>query len=325
MSVQEPVENRPLPGYVLRERIGAGADAEVFRAERAGRPGSVVAVKRLRSRVDPEVVRALRQEADILLALDHPSLVRLLDVVVDGEGLALVLGYAAGGSLADRRRAGPLPPREVADIGARLGSALAVLHDAALVHGDIKPSNVLFDAEQQPLLADLGAARFHGDRGALVGTLDHLAPEVLAGQPPDARSDLYALGVTLRDAVCDPPRALAELLETAVDPDPAGRPATAALLAGRFDEVQRSLRADDLDAPDSQPDSAAGSAGGSDADGAARWSPPTQRFGPLPPPPAPPDTDDAGLRRALSVAAMVAVVLTPIVVVGWLAATAIGG
>ena len=195
--ITSEVAREQVAGYVLHERIGRGSDSEVYRAEEVGRPGRVLAIKRIGSALNPTDVASLRREAEALRVLAHPGVVRLVDVVHDAEGIALVLPYASGGSLTARLEQGPLPPVEVADLGARLAAALAAIHTAGLVHGDVKPGNVLFDREDQPLLADLGVSRLRGAGPPHGATAGFVAPEVLAGAPVDTPADLYALGVTL--------------------------------------------------------------------------------------------------------------------------------
>ncbi len=199
--VTSEMAREQVAGYVLHERIGLGADSEVYRAEQVGRPGRVLAIKRIASAVAAADLASLRREAEALRTLAHPGVVRLLEVVPDANGVALVLPYAPGGSLADRLEHGPLAPVEVADLGARLATALAAVHTAGLVHGDVKPGNVLFDREDQPLLADLGASRLRGAGPPHATTEGFVAPEVLDGSPVDAPADVYALGVTLASAL----------------------------------------------------------------------------------------------------------------------------
>jgi eukaryotic-like serine/threonine-protein kinase len=275
-----------VPGYVLREVLGQGTAATVWRAEVEGHPGRVVAIKRLRGPVRGADLDDLRREAGALERLSHPSILRLLDVVEDGDDVALVVPFAPGGSLASRLAAGDpgLTPVVVADLGARLGAALAAAHNAGLVHRDVKPANVLFDAEGQPLLADFGTARLLGDdRAATAGTAEYLDPEVLSG-PPGVASDIYGLGATLYEALTGippyagstpeatlraadrgrhmpldqlvvVPSALAEAVERAIARDPRARPGTAAHLAGRLDEARRELEASDGPAAVSAPGS----------------------------------------------------------------------
>ncbi|MCC5947230.1 MAG: serine/threonine protein kinase [Nitriliruptoraceae bacterium] len=262
-----------VPGYSLRERIGRGATGEVWRAVPDQHPGRLVAVKLLHDPRTPEL-GTLEREAEAMRALAHPNVLELLELVRLPQGAALVTPFAAGGSLADRIAAGTAPagPPELADLGARLASALAAAHDAGLVHRDVKPANVLFDREERPMLADLGTAAVRGRTGAIVGTPEYLDPRLLDGRPPDAVSDLYGLGVTLYETAAgvppyagatpertldaarrgvhvplgahvDLPDRLAGLIETLFTPDPAQRPVSAAAVAARFDEYQHQLRA----------------------------------------------------------------------------------
>jgi eukaryotic-like serine/threonine-protein kinase len=277
-----------LPGYVLHQRIGVGAAAEVYRAEPVGAPGRVVAVKRLRVDAPRRAVEELRREAEAMARLAHPSILRILDLVPDGDGLALVLPLAPGGSLADRLATGTggLAPVEVADLGARLAGALAAAHNLGLVHRDVKPANVLFDAEGQPLLSDLGTARLTSELAPVAGTAEYLDPALAEGAAPGPRTDVYGLGVTLYEALAgvppyagstpgqtlaaaasgihvplgervDAPAALVDTIERAMHRDQAGRFATASELAGRLDEARRALEADDeLQVPPPLPGSA---------------------------------------------------------------------
>jgi eukaryotic-like serine/threonine-protein kinase len=264
-----------LPGYVLHQRIGVGAAAEVYRAEPVGAPGRVVAVKRLRVDAPRRAVEELRREAEAMARLAHPSILRILDVVADGAGLALVLPLAPGGSLADRLATdtGGLATVEVADLGARLAGALAAAHNLGLVHRDVKPANVLFDAEGQPLLGDLGTARLTSELAPVAGTAEYLDPALAEGAAPGPRTDVYGLGVTLYEALTgvppyagstpgqtlvaaasgihvplgervDAPAALVDTIERAMHRDPTARFATANELAGRLDEARRALEAD---------------------------------------------------------------------------------
>jgi serine/threonine protein kinase len=261
-----------LPGYLLHQRIGVGAASEVYRAEPVGSPGRPVAVKRLRIDAPPRAVDELRREAMALARLSHPSLLRILDIVPDGDGVALVLPLAAGGSLADRLATadGGLEPADAADLGARLASALAAAHNAGLVHRDVKPGNILFDAEGQPLLGDFGTARLISERAPVAGTAEYLDPAVVHGAAPDARTDVYGLGVTLYEMlagvppfagstprqtlaaadrsihvplaeVSQAPAALIATIERAMARDPSDRFSTASELAGQLDESRRRL------------------------------------------------------------------------------------
>lgn len=331
-----------VPGYVLREPIGTGSSATVWRGEVEGAPGRVVAVKVVTHDAGRAATDALRREGEILGRLSHPSILQVVAVVPTDIGLALVTPYASGGSLATMLAHAPggLPAGVVADIGARLASALAAMHGAGIVHRDIKPGNVLFDRERQPLLGDAGVARLHDD-APTVGTADYLDPDLLDGRAPDPRSDLYALGITLYEALSglppfasatpaqtlgaadrgqfaplgdhvDAPAALIAAIESAFARDVQDRPAGAHELAGRLDESLRTMQ-DESDGPPSVPGSSVGRAGvlgAVPARGVPTSLRPPRGATPAAPPDAPPGPRvQRRIPRALLVVAAVAVVL----------------
>ncbi|MFP5308019.1 MAG: serine/threonine-protein kinase [Actinomycetes bacterium] len=191
-----------LPGVELRERVG-GTVAAVHRGVLTG-SGRVVAVKVLDAGATPEAREALRREAAVLDRVDHPHVLGVLDVLEPADGrLALVLPWAPGGTLAGRlARRGPLPPDEVCELGARLAEALGALHAVGVLHADVNPTNVLFDAEDVALLADLDAALPHGvvPADGLRATAEYLDPALHAGGPAVASADGWSLGVTLYEA-----------------------------------------------------------------------------------------------------------------------------
>lgn len=189
----------PLPGYVLESTLGTGATGTVHLARKAEWADRLVAVKRVPCAATG-TARALRHEAEVLAGLDHPHIVRILDLVRDGDGVAIAMQYAPGGSLAgllDRR--GRLSPGEVVALAAPLADALASAHRRGLLHCDVKPANVLFTSDGEALLSDFGLARRVAApaSGDLVGTAEYVDPEVVEGAAPDPRSDIYGLG-----AVC---------------------------------------------------------------------------------------------------------------------------
>lgn len=182
------------------ERLG-GSRATVHRAV-VRTTGRVVVVKHA-PWDRPDVAAALGREATVLTRCQHPALVRLLHTIDGDHGRTLVLAHAPGGSLAGRlERHGPVPPAEVADLGARLAEALAALHRQGVVHRDVHPGNVVVDAELQPLLVDLdhaldGAGEHLPTDDEVVGHPDHVDPRLFAGHPPGPACDLHALATTL--------------------------------------------------------------------------------------------------------------------------------
>ncbi len=188
-----------IPGYDVLGRIGAGSSAQVWRARRVA-DDLDVALKVVPTRAE-DVSAALR-EAGVLARVRHEHVIHLYDVLpVPGAGgrpggVALAMELAAGGSLAEVLGArSHLTPGEVVTVGSPLAGALAELHRAGVVHGDVAPGNVLFRSDGMPLLADLGVSRIAGEvRPETYGTDGMVAPEVLEGFAPTAESDVYGLG-----------------------------------------------------------------------------------------------------------------------------------
>lgn len=273
MATGQDGSGQPLPGYVLRDLIGRGPTAEVWRGEPEGRPGRVVAIKRRRIDTERTALEALRREADALARLSHPGILPILDVVADGPGIAIVSRFVPGGSLADRlgRSLGGLDAFQVADLGACVGAALAASHNAGIIHGDLKPANILFDAAGQPLVTDVGAARVRSTCEPIAGTVEYLDPaSIVDGRSSGPMTDVYGLAATLYEALTGaPPYAgssphdtleasdrgihvpVAELVEVPSDlaatierglrRDPAQRFTTMAEMADRLDGSRRRL------------------------------------------------------------------------------------
>lgn len=190
--------------YDLEYQIGAGAAGTVWKAHRRGPVSRVVALKRLRAGSGMLDMARIRREATVLTELDHPHVVRILEVIHDGDGVALAMQYAPGGSLdgllAER---GVLTPGQVVAVAAPVAEALASAHRRGVLHGDVKPANVLFTSDGEPLLSDFGVARTlgHVTSDQIAGTAEYLAPELLDGAPPDLRADIYSLAVVCYQAL----------------------------------------------------------------------------------------------------------------------------
>jgi serine/threonine-protein kinase len=218
--------------YRLVAPLGEGGMGIVFRADRA--TGGVAALKVLRRELsgDETFRRRFEREGRIAAQLDHPHLVEVVDAG-EANGLQyLASRFVEGETLADRlERDGPLPLRELIRLAAELGTGLDALHEAGLVHRDVKPSNVMLGPDGAAL-TDFGLARGLADSvltapGRVVGTLDYLAPEVIRGEPAGPPADIYALGCLLYECVCGRPpfgsrpfaeAAAAHLTEEPLDP-----------------------------------------------------------------------------------------------------------
>jgi len=216
----------------LRSRVGAGGMATVWLAEdaRLGRP---VAVKILSATLaaDPVYAERLVREARLAASLSHPNLVGVFDFSPGPPRPYLVMEYVPGGTLAERMRDGVALDLE--RVARELLRALAHVHAAGIVHRDVKPANVLIDTSGACRLTDFGIARPSEataltSTGLVVGTKRYIAPEVLAGQPASARSDLYSLGILLRECLeGGGSAALRRLAGTLSAEAPEARPASA--------------------------------------------------------------------------------------------------
>lgn len=188
-----------VPGLVLGQVIGRGATSTVWSAIHV-ETGQAVAVKITtpdRLHVGQLMELAARETA-ILAKVEHDHLVRLHDAhpLPDGS-VAVVLDLARGGSLAELVAArGRLDGGEVATICTPLAGALAALHAAGVVHGDVSPGNILFTPDGKPLLSDFEAARLVGESHPplVAGTSGFVAPEVIDGDVPGEAADVFGLG-----------------------------------------------------------------------------------------------------------------------------------
>jgi tRNA A-37 threonylcarbamoyl transferase component Bud32 len=188
--------------YEVLEPIGRGASSTVFKA-RDTLIGRTVAIKTLQSGVDEPAWRErFMAEARIVGQLSHPRIVKLHDVGIDENSGApyLVMEFVVGKTLEQHVAAGKTDFQQACTWGAALGRALACAHEQGIVHGDIKPANILINQDGRVMLTDFGIARFAAhisQNGGLSGTPAYLSPEQIEGNPTDGRSDLFSLGIVL--------------------------------------------------------------------------------------------------------------------------------
>jgi serine/threonine-protein kinase len=264
------------PGYDILGPVHGGVMAEVYRA-RHRRSGRLVALKLNASGRDGGRGR-IRRETQTLGGLDHPNIVRLLEVG-EARNLAFSMEWLPGGTLADPLCGGPLAPREAVRIAATLADAAHHAHGRRVIHRDIRPSNIVFTVRGEPVLVDFGIAKRLGRpygttrNGAMVGDPRYMAPEQSfdGAQRVGPAVDVHGIGAVLYHAltgrlpfqdVCflerlrgaetsvPPPTAIRRLLPTALDRiclrclgrESEGRYATAAELAAELRGVYGSRR-----------------------------------------------------------------------------------
>lgn len=194
--------------YLIRDEIGRGGYSVVYRA-RDTVLDSDVAVKLL---VPPpaiaEIARErMRREVKTARGLSHDNIVGVHDFLESEDACYVIMELIEGLDLARHvAKHGPMTADETARLGDHLAGALDTAHRQGVLHRDVKPQNVLIDRSGKAILADFGSAKLEGQAtmthtGGVVGTLAYLAPEILKGRRPDARADLYALGLTLYHAL----------------------------------------------------------------------------------------------------------------------------
>jgi hypothetical protein len=254
-------------GYLLLDQIGSGTGGRVYRATRRA-DGQTVAVKVLRAEYlsDPEMVTRFLREGGALRAASHPHLVRVLDLVAEGDTLAIVMDFVPGPDLRRLLATERLDQDRALRLLAQLAAALDAVHEAGIVHRDVKPENVLVvwrGGEPFARLTDFGVARILDNPGLtrisqVVGTPAYLAPELATGRTAGPAADVYALGVTayelftgdrpfaaespiaviMAHVEAEPARppgmadAVWSLLRDCLAKDPAQRPTAARLAAG---------------------------------------------------------------------------------------------
>ncbi|MEU2184047.1 serine/threonine-protein kinase [Streptomyces thermolilacinus] len=239
--------------YRLDDLLGSGGAADVYEGVdlRLRRP---VAVKVFRPDGAADTEERFDSEGRLLARLQHSGLITVYDCGRDDGTPYLVMELVRGKTLRRRIAAAPLAPAEACRIGAALASALAHVHEAGVVHRDVKPANILLDEAGVPHLTDFGISRLLGTTaqtvpGALVGTAAYMAPEQVLGRGVGPAADIYSLGLVLIESIKgeleydgapleaaiarlhrppvippDIPAALVELLEAMTDADESRRP-----------------------------------------------------------------------------------------------------
>lgn len=199
---------KTLGPYRILEQIGVGGMSTVYKAYQPSMD-RYVAVKILPHYLsqDPEFARRFQREARAIARLEHAHILPVHDYG-EYEGIAyIVMRYVEAGTLKERMAQGPLPLDEIDRLVGQIGGALDYAHRLGVIHRDVKPGNVLMDAQGDTYLSDFGLARMMETTqqltasGVGVGTPAYMSPEQGQGVKVDHRSDIYSLGVILYEMI----------------------------------------------------------------------------------------------------------------------------
>ncbi|MEY2395195.1 MAG: eukaryotic-like serine/threonine-protein kinase, partial [Acidobacteriaceae bacterium] len=199
--------------YLILERIGAGGMGVVYRA-RDTQLNRLLALKVVgeKDHVDQQAQTRLMREARIASALNHANICTIYEAGISGGATYIAMELVDGKSLNSIVTSGPLPLETVLRYGIQVADALAHAHERGVVHRDLKCANVMMTPGGQIKVLDFGLARHEPqdltrsletitETGVVMGTLPYMAPETFDGQPADARTDLWAMGVMLYRAL----------------------------------------------------------------------------------------------------------------------------
>jgi serine/threonine-protein kinase len=201
---RENLVGQTIAGYALESEVGEGGTSAVFRAKHPTHGTVAVKVLREKLRADKTAVARFLREARFGERVQHPNVVRTLEIGDAGTGLHFLAIEWAKGELLEKyaKRRGPLPADEVAEIVAQIGEAVQAAHQVGVVHRDLKPDNLMYDAETRRVkLLDFGIATDTDTSpeerltraGYFVGTLLYVAQEALSGELVGPEADQYSL------------------------------------------------------------------------------------------------------------------------------------
>ncbi|MFN8420334.1 MAG: protein kinase, partial [Anaerolineae bacterium] len=195
---------RKLGQYTITELLSVGTPASVYRARQESiKRDVVVKIIQPEQVQTADFVRRFELEAEIVASLSSPHIVKIFDFGREDDLLYIVMEWLAGGTLGERLLNGPMPLLDIATTLEQIALALDYAHDREIIHRDLKPHNVLLDERGNAVLTDFGIAKMletanvTTSNGKTLGTPAYMSPEQWQGEPLDARSDIYSLGVML--------------------------------------------------------------------------------------------------------------------------------
>lgn len=199
--------------YFVRERIGQGGMADVYRAYQPSvkREVALKVIPLIASAEYEQFQQRFTQEAEMIAVLEHPHILPVFDHGIANDILYLAMRLLRGGTLRELLTREAITLNRVSDLLGQVASALGYAHRRGVIHRDLKPSNILLDGEGNAYLADFGLAKMLGGSsqltvtGSIIGTPAYMSPEQLRGDPINHRSDIYSLGVILYHMVVGRP------------------------------------------------------------------------------------------------------------------------
>lgn len=208
MSEENEEQMIPTPSdfghFVLEKELGHGGMGGVYLA-RDKMLDRKVAIKVMLKSLgeDPAFVERFQREAQAAARLNHPNIAQIYSFGQENGMPYIAMELVGGGSLDKEMEANPgtMDPVRVMKVGQQVADALALAAEQGLVHGDVKPENVLFDADGNAKLVDFGLAAMQGDSSEIWGTPYYISPEKVRRQKIDYRADIYSLGGTLYHAL----------------------------------------------------------------------------------------------------------------------------
>lgn len=192
-------------GYELLEQLGESRFGTIYRAHQTALKRDVaVKVIKPQQANNPEFVRRFEADAQMVAQIEHPNIVPLYDYWREPGRAFIVMRLMSGGNLANDIEKGSQDPTMVADLVDQVASALAFAHRHGIIHGDLKPTNILFDRERNAYLTDFGITKALGDKDDLrevdeVTSILYLAPEQLLNGSISPQTDIYSLGLIMHE------------------------------------------------------------------------------------------------------------------------------
>ena len=209
--MSDPLIGKTLGQFEILEAIGQGGMAMVYKARQPAM-NRIVALKVLSTpmAVNPAFLARFKQEAQMIASLEHAHILPVYDMGEQEGWVFIAMRYMSHGTLTSRIAQGPIPLKDVSKWIEQIGSALDYAHQRGVIHRDVKPSNVLLDAQGNAFLADFGIAKWSEGSISLtgsgvIGTPQYMSPEQGQGLKIDGRSDEYSLAVMAYEMIIGRP------------------------------------------------------------------------------------------------------------------------